>query len=45
MARAKFYMHPLYPEHFGLSVAEAEAAGAISIFYRDRGTDRYSVKY
>ncbi|MEL9908453.1 MAG: glycosyltransferase [Desulfurococcus sp.] len=35
--RALFYLHPPYPEHFGLSVAEAIAAGAIPIVYKDGG--------
>ena len=37
LSRAIFYLHPPYPEHFGLSVAEAIAAGAIPIVYRDGG--------
>jgi glycosyltransferase involved in cell wall biosynthesis len=37
LSRAMFYLHPPYPEHFGLSVAEAVAAGAIPIVYRDGG--------
>jgi len=37
LSRAMFYLHPPYPEHFGLSVAEAIAAGAIPIVYRDGG--------
>jgi glycosyltransferase involved in cell wall biosynthesis len=45
LARAMFYLHPPYPEHFGLSVAEAVAAGAIPIVYKDGGawTDIVSV--
>lgn len=35
--RASFYLHPPYAEHFGLSVAEATAAGAIPIVYKDGG--------
>ncbi|WP_440060027.1 glycosyltransferase [Thermogladius sp. 4427co] len=37
LRRALFYLHPPYPEHFGLSVAEAVAAGAIPVVYRDGG--------
>jgi len=37
LSKAMFYLHPPYPEHFGLSVAEAIAAGAIPIVYRDGG--------
>jgi glycosyltransferase involved in cell wall biosynthesis len=37
LSRAMFYLHPPYPEHFGLSVAEAVAAGAIPMVYRDGG--------
>ncbi len=34
---ASFYVHPLFPEHFGIAVAEAMAAGCIPIVYRDGG--------
>lgn len=34
---ASFYVHPLYPEHFGISVVEAMAAGAIPIVYKHGG--------
>jgi len=37
LSKAMFYLHPPYPEHFGLSVAEAIAAGALPIVYRDGG--------
>ncbi|MEM1533428.1 MAG: glycosyltransferase [Desulfurococcaceae archaeon] len=34
---ASFYVHPLFPEHFGIAVAEAMSAGCIPIVYRDGG--------
>jgi len=37
MSRARFYLHPPFPEHFGIAVAEAAAAGLIPIVYRDGG--------
>lgn len=37
LLRASFYVNPLYVEHFGIAVAEAMAAGAIPIVYRDGG--------
>ncbi len=37
IARARFYIHPPYIEHFGISVAEASLLGAIPIVYRDGG--------
>ena len=37
LGRAKYYLHPPFPEHFGISVVEAMAAGCIPIVYRDGG--------
>lgn len=37
LQRANFYIHPPFPEHFGIAVVEAMAAGAIPIVYRDGG--------
>ncbi len=37
LGRAKFYLHPPFPEHFGISVVEAASAGCIPIVYRDGG--------
>ena len=37
LCRARYYVHPPYPEHFGISVVEAMAAGCIPIVYRDGG--------
>uniref|UniRef100_A0A7C2BKH8 Glycosyltransferase n=1 Tax=Thermosphaera aggregans TaxID=54254 RepID=A0A7C2BKH8_9CREN len=34
---AMFYLHPPYPEHFGISIVEAMSAGLIPIVYRDGG--------
>jgi glycosyltransferase involved in cell wall biosynthesis len=34
---AKYYLHPPYAEHFGISVVEAMSAGCIPIVYRDGG--------
>jgi len=36
-SRAKFYLHPEFPEHFGIAVVEAMAAGLVPIVYRDGG--------
>jgi len=33
----KYYLHPPFPEHFGISVVEAMSAGLIPIVYRDGG--------
>lgn len=37
LGRAKYYLHPPFPEHFGIAVVEAMAAGCIPIVYRDGG--------
>lgn len=37
LGRAKYYLHPPFPEHFGIAIAEAMAAGCIPIVYRDGG--------
>jgi len=37
LGRARFYLHPPFAEHFGIAIAEAMAAGAIPIVYRDGG--------
>lgn len=37
LAKARFYLHPPYAEHFGIAIAEAMAAGAIPIVYKDGG--------
>ncbi len=37
LRRAMFYVHPLFPEHFGIAVVEAMSAGAVPIVYRDGG--------
>lgn len=34
---ARYYLHPEYAEHFGMSVVEAMAAGLVPIVYRDGG--------
>ena len=35
---AKYYLHPPFREHFGISVVEAMAAGALPIVYRGGGS-------
>jgi len=37
LGKARFYLHPPFAEHFGIAIAEAMAAGAIPIVYRDGG--------
>ncbi|MEM4603586.1 MAG: glycosyltransferase [Candidatus Nezhaarchaeales archaeon] len=37
LLRATYYVHPPFPEHFGISIAEAMAAGCIPIVYADGG--------
>jgi len=36
-ATARFYLHPEFPEPFGIAVVEAMAAGLVPIVYRDGG--------
>lgn len=38
LGEAAFYLHPPFPEHFGIAVAEAAASGCIPIVYADGGT-------
>jgi glycosyltransferase involved in cell wall biosynthesis len=38
LGSAKYYLHPPYAEHFGISVVEAMSAGCIPIVHRDGGT-------
>lgn len=38
MARARYYVHPPFPEPFGIAVVEAMAAGLVPIVYRNSGT-------
>jgi len=35
--RAKYYLHPMFTEHFGISIVEAMASGLVPIVYRDGG--------
>jgi len=37
LGRAMFYLHPEFPEHFGISIVEAMSAGVVPIVYRDGG--------
>jgi len=37
LGKAKYYLHPPFPEHFGISVVKAMAAGCVPIVYRDGG--------
>lgn len=37
LGRAKYYLHPPFPEHFGIAVVEAMSAGCIPIVYRNGG--------
>jgi len=37
LGRARYYLHPSFPEHFGIAVVEAMATGCIPIVYRDGG--------
>ncbi|MEM3926869.1 MAG: glycosyltransferase [Desulfurococcaceae archaeon] len=37
LLKANFYVHPMFAEHFGISIAEAISAGCIPIVYRDGG--------
>ncbi|MDM7275035.1 MAG: glycosyltransferase [Thermoprotei archaeon] len=38
LARSTFYLHPKYPEHFGVAIVEAVASGCIPLVYRDGGS-------
>ena len=37
LKNARYYLHPEVPEHFGIAVVEAMAAGCVPIVYRDGG--------
>jgi len=37
LCKASLYLHPMYTEHFGISVVEAMAGGAVPVVYRDGG--------
>jgi len=37
MSQASIYLHPPFAEHFGISIAEAAAAGLVPVVYRDGG--------
>jgi len=37
MSKASIYLHPAIAEHFGISIAEATAAGLVPVVYRDGG--------
>jgi glycosyltransferase involved in cell wall biosynthesis len=37
LGSAKYYLHPPFAEHFGISVVEAMSAGCIPIVFRDGG--------
>ncbi|MEZ0290843.1 MAG: glycosyltransferase family 4 protein, partial [Sulfolobales archaeon] len=34
---AKIYLHPVYPEHFGIAIAEAMSFGVVPLVFRDGG--------
>jgi len=38
LCRAKYYVHPLFREHFGIAVVEAMAAGLVPLVYYDSGS-------
>ncbi|MEM1868438.1 MAG: glycosyltransferase [Thermosphaera sp.] len=38
LLNSKFYVHPMFPEHFGISIAEAISAGCIPIVYKNGGS-------
>jgi glycosyltransferase involved in cell wall biosynthesis len=42
---ARFYLHPPFPEHFGIAIVEAMAAGLVPIVYRDGGAWTDIVRY
>ena len=37
LGRAKVYLHPPFPEHFGMAIAEAMSAGAVPVVFKDGG--------
>jgi len=37
LGKAKIYLHPPFPEHFGIAIAEAMASGAVPVVFRDGG--------
>lgn len=37
MAHARYYLHPPFPEHFGISIVEAMAMGLVPFVYMDGG--------
>jgi glycosyltransferase involved in cell wall biosynthesis len=37
MSQASIYLHPPFAEHFGISIAEAAAAGLVPVVYKDGG--------
>jgi glycosyltransferase involved in cell wall biosynthesis len=38
LCKSKYYIHPPFPEHFGISIIEAMAAGCIPLVYRNSGS-------
>ncbi|MEM4551528.1 MAG: glycosyltransferase [Thermosphaera sp.] len=38
LLNSKFYVHPMFPEHFGISIAEAISAGCIPVVYKNGGS-------
>ncbi|MEM4436519.1 MAG: glycosyltransferase family 4 protein [Thermosphaera sp.] len=38
LLNSMFYVHPVFPEHFGISVAEAISAGCIPVVYKNGGS-------
>jgi len=37
LGKAKVYLHPPFPEHFGMAIAEAMSAGAVPVVFKDGG--------
>jgi len=37
LGKAKVYLHPPFPEHFGIAIAEAMSAGAVPVVFKDGG--------
>jgi len=37
LGKAKVYLHPPFPEHFGIAIAEAMSAGAVPVIFKDGG--------